>query len=106
MLVDHDHDLIEMYQPYLKQHGYNVKAAYNSEEAKTIFQEFDPDIIFCDLVMEHFDSGFVLCHWMNRQPEREKRWVVIFTSTGHETGYRFSTQTKEEKTDQRGRLSG
>ncbi|MDZ7797819.1 MAG: response regulator [Candidatus Marinimicrobia bacterium] len=58
LLVDDDHDLIEMYQPYLKQHGYNVKAAYNSEEAKTIFQEFDPDIIFCDLGTVHFDSGF------------------------------------------------
>lgn len=97
LLIDDDPDMIDMYQPYLQQNGYDVKAAYNTTEAKEIFPEFNPDVVFCDLVMEHFDSGFVLCHWMARQPGRNKRWVVIFTSTGHETGYRFSTQTREEK---------
>lgn len=97
LLIDDDPDLIDMYQPYLQQNGYDVKAAYNTTEAKELFESFDPGIIFCDLVMEHFDSGFVLTHWLGRQANRDDRWVVIFTSTGHETGYRFSTKTKEEK---------
>ena len=97
LLVDDDPDLIDLYQPYLQQKGYKVEAAYTLDEAKEKFTEFDPDIVLTDLVMEHFDTGFIFCHWMSKQPKRDKRWIVIFTSTGHETGYRFSTKTKEEK---------
>lgn len=97
LLVDDDPDLIDLYQPYLQQKGYEVEAAYTLDEAKEKFTEFDPDIVLTDLVMEHFDTGFIFCHWISKQPKREQRWIVIFTSTGHETGYRFSTKTKEEK---------
>lgn len=97
LLIDDDTDLINIYEPFLKKHGFDVKAAYNSKEGKELYKSFKPDVIFVDLVMEHYDSGFVLCHWLDQQPEREKSHVVIFTSTGHETGYRFSTQTSEEK---------
>jgi DNA-binding response OmpR family regulator len=51
LLVDDDPDLIDMYQTYLQQNGYDVKAAYNTKEAKDIFPDFNPDIVFCDLVM-------------------------------------------------------
>lgn len=97
LLIDDDPDLISVYQPYLQKNGFEVAAAYNSEEGKELFKSFKPDVVFSDLVMEHFDSGFVLCHWMKNQPERENTHIVIFTSTGHETGYRFSTATSEEK---------
>lgn len=98
LLIDDDTDLINVYKPFLQKHGFEVEAAYNSDEGKKLFKSFKPDVVFADLVMEHFDSGFVLCHWMDHQPERKNAHVVIFTSTGHETGYRFSTQTSEEKT--------
>ncbi|MDD3807451.1 MAG: response regulator [Candidatus Marinimicrobia bacterium] len=97
LLIDDDVDLIAVYKPFLEKQGFEVQAAYNSEEGKQLFKSFKPDVVFADLVMEHFDSGFVLCHWLDHQPERKNARVIIFTSTGHETGYRFSTQTSEEK---------
>jgi CheY-like chemotaxis protein len=97
LFVDDDVDLMHMYEPFLKKNGYDVQVAFDSEEGLEKFLAFKPDVVFVDLAMEHFDSGFVLCHKIKQLPESKGTPVVIFTSAGHETGIRFSTQTEEEK---------
>ncbi|HDR03674.1 MAG TPA: response regulator [Candidatus Marinimicrobia bacterium] len=97
LLIDDDYDMIELYKPFLEKHGFQVEAAYGSEEGLEKYKAFRPDVVFCDVVMEHFDSGFVLVHRFRNLIEGHKPFIVIFTSTGHETGYRFSTQTNEER---------
>ncbi len=97
LLVDDDVDLIEQYRPVLEREGYQVKAAYDSEEGLSTFESFKPDAMIVDLAMEHFDSGFVLCQKIKSRSEGKQIPIVIMTAAGHETGIRFSTQTQEEK---------
>lgn len=97
LLVDDDVDLIEQYTPVLEQAGYTVKGAYDSKEGLESFQDFNPDVVFVDLAMEQFDSGFVLCQKLKKHPKGSETPVIIMTSAGHETGIRFSTDTAEEK---------
>ncbi|MBN1999068.1 response regulator [candidate division KSB1 bacterium] len=97
LLVDDDTDMLDIYKPVLEKAGYNVKVAYSGTEGLQVFQEFGPDAVFVDLSMEHFDSGFVLCHKIKQLPAGADIPVIIMTAAGHETGIRFSTQTSEEK---------
>ena len=96
LMVDDDIDLLAMYEPALKRAGYDIKTLCDSSKAIDVFKEFQPDIVFVDLAMEHFDSGFVICHRIKNMAEGKSTPVVILTAAGHETGIRFTTQTDEE----------
>ncbi len=97
MMVDDDVDLIAIFQPVLEKAGYEVATANDSKEGFELFKTFKPDAVFVDLAMEHFDSGFVLCHRIKSLPEGKSVPVIIMTAASHETGIRFSTQTEEER---------
>ena len=96
LMVDDDIDLLDMYEPALKQAGYDIKTLCDSSKAIDVFKEFRPDIMFVDLAMEHFESGFVICHRIKTIPEGKDTPVIILTAAGHETGIRFTTSTDEE----------
>ncbi len=97
LMVDDDADLLAVFVPVLEKAGYQVELAYNSSEGLEKFKSFKPDVVFVDLAMEHFDSGFVLCHKIKDLPEGRQTPVIIMTAASHETGIRFSTQTSEER---------
>ena len=97
MLVDDDVDIIENYRPVLENAGYEVRFAHDGATGFALFREFLPDVAVVDLAMEHFDSGFTLCKRIKDLPEGNNVPVIILTSAGHDTGYRFSTQSNEEK---------
>ena len=97
LMVDDDIDLIHRIKPVLEKEGYDVAAAYDSKEGWETFQSFQPDVVLMDLAMEHFDSGFVLCHKIKNTDAGKNTPIIMMTAAGHETGIRFSTQTKEER---------
>lgn len=97
MLVDDDVDIIETYRAVLESAGYEVRYAHDGASGFTLFKDYLPDVAVIDLSMEHFDSGFTLCKRIKDTPEGKDTPVIILTSAGHDTGYRFSTQSEEEK---------
>ncbi len=97
LLVDDDVDIIETYLAVLDAAGYDVRFAHDGATGYALFREFLPDVAVVDLAMEHFDSGFTLCKRIKDLPEGANTPVIILTSAGHDTGYRFSTQSNEEK---------
>ena len=62
LVVDDDPDIIEQLTFLLKAEGYQVAAAGGLEEAEQVLLTICPDLAIVDLMMEHKDSGFVLCH--------------------------------------------
>ncbi|MDX9759668.1 MAG: response regulator [Bacteroidota bacterium] len=97
LLVDDDVDIIETYRAVLEAAGYDVRFAHDGEAGFVLFKEFLPDVAVVDLSMEHFDSGFTLCRRIKGTEEGRDTPVIILTSAGHDTGFRFSTQSEEEK---------
>ena len=97
MMVDDDYDLLQIYVPVLEKAGFEVATANTAAEGLELFKTFLPDLVMVDLAMEHFDSGFVLCHRIKTLPEGAQTPVVIMTAASHETGIRFSTQPEEER---------
>lgn len=53
LLIEDDVDLNRAYKTILKQEKYNVKSAFNGEEALDILKldDFKPDLILLDLIM-------------------------------------------------------
>jgi DNA-binding response OmpR family regulator len=97
LLVDDDIDLLEQNKLLLESKGFEVITAENSEEGLKVFQKEKPDAAIIDLIMEQMDSGFVLCYKIKKTEHGKKIPVFMLTSATYETGFKFSTSSKEEK---------
>ena len=66
VLVDDDEDALEQLGIILKSAGYGVRTATSREEAEELLLSVHPDLAILDLMMEHMDSGIVLCHTLKK----------------------------------------
>ncbi len=97
LLVDDDIDLLEQNKTLLESRGFQVITAENSEDGYKKFQKELPDAAIIDLIMEQMDSGFILCYKIKKTELGKKIPVFMLTSATYETGFKFSTSSKEEK---------
>ena len=97
LLVDDDYDLIEQNKLLLESKGFVVVTAESAEKGFKVFQQELPDACVIDLIMEHHDSGFILCYKIKKTEHGKKIPVIILTSATYETGFKFSASTKEEQ---------
>lgn len=97
LLVDDDIDLLEQNKTLLESRGFQVITAENSEDGYKLFQKELPDAAIIDLIMEQMDSGFILCYKIKKTEHGNKIPVFMLTSATYETGFKFSTSSKEEK---------
>jgi len=92
MLVDDDPDFLEPIKMVLENHNYIVEAAYSEEGAEKLMESFRPDLAVFDLMMDNYDSGFILSHKLkSRYPDAI---VIIATGVTKETGFRFSADSE------------
>ncbi len=92
LLVDDDPDFLEPVRMLLEAHGYTVAAAHSEAGAFTCLETFKPDVAILDLMMDHYDSGFIVGHKLkSRYPDAR---VIIATGVTGETGYRFSADSQ------------
>src|SRR5437763_2769124 len=63
LLVDNDHDMVEMLAGWLKTLGYEVSRAYTGERAKIEWAEFQPDLIILDSALKDVDA-LAMCREM------------------------------------------
>ncbi|HCL56738.1 MAG TPA: hypothetical protein DHW82_06985 [Spirochaetia bacterium] len=95
LIVDNRDEFIEECSPKLTKRGFDVFSANSYNEALKKFDEVDPDFVLTALMLEHFDSGFVLSYKLkNKKP---KVPIYILTTATHSTGIKFSTNTGEQK---------
>lgn len=97
LLVDDDPDILEQNKIILESKGFEVTTADTSEEGWKKFQEIKPDAAILDLIMEEYDSGFVLSHKIKRDEHGKNIPVMIITSVSSETGMKFDAVTDDEK---------
>lgn len=60
LLVEDNILIREMYQVYLEQRGFIIGVASDGEEALVVVKEFQPDLIFLDIMMPKIDGLQVL----------------------------------------------
>ena len=89
LIVDDDTDLIEGQKAFLEKNGYLVEAALTVEEGLQKAKEKAPDIIIADLMMEHYDSGFVFCKKVRDLPGLGKVPIIMQTAAPRKVGFTF-----------------
>ena len=93
LVVDDDIDMLEQVAVVLKAEGYRVLKAQGQKEGEEALLTAVPDLAVLDLMMEHMDSGFVLCHHVKRLfPETP---VILLTAVKATTGLDFQPQSDE-----------
>ena len=91
LIVDDDTDLLEGQKVFLEKNGYVVETALSIEEGLQKAQEAAPDLIIADLMMEHYDSGFVFCKKVRDLPGLSKVPIVMQTAAPRKVGFTFET---------------
>lgn len=87
LVVDDNPDILDQVSLILGQAGFHVVTAGGCEEGKSLLLSSRPDLAILDLMMEHPDSGFVLCHHVKKlYPETP---VILLTAVTAQTGISF-----------------
>lgn len=93
LIVDDDRDLLEGQRIYLEAQGYTVETALSVEEGLERARENAPDLIIADLMMEHYDSGFVFCKKVREPPGLSRVPIVMQTAAPRKVGSAFEPGT-------------
>jgi DNA-binding response OmpR family regulator len=97
LIVDDDHDLLEGQRIYLEGRGYTVKTADSLNKGLETLDVFRPDLILADLMMEHYDTGFVFCKKARERHGMSKVPIIMQTSAARELGFAFDARDPEAK---------
>jgi CheY-like chemotaxis protein len=95
LLVDDDDDFLFQQRLQLEGAGFKVVTAAGREQAEEILADTRPDLAVVDVMMEHPDAGFVLCHHIRKKDPTIP--VVLVTSVNSETGLDFDMVTEEDR---------
>lgn len=91
LVVDDDIDQLDHVSMILRAEGYEVVRAQGQKEGEEAMLTSIPDLAILDLIMEHMDSGFVLCHQIKRLYPHTP--VILLTAVKSETGVDFSPKS-------------
>ncbi|MDD5422865.1 MAG: response regulator [Candidatus Omnitrophica bacterium] len=82
LIVDDERDITQYCEMYLKQQGYDVKGAVNSEQAFAALETFNPDILILDINLREKYTGFdVLKKALQLNPQAK---AVMLTGYGED----------------------
>jgi CheY-like chemotaxis protein len=92
LFVDDDRDFLDAQAAYFGSRGHSVHTAENSREALDLLETTTPHIIFLDLMMERYDSGFRLAYAVRKDERFALTPIVMLSGVARETGERFDRE--------------
>ncbi len=95
LLVDDDSDFLFQQRLQLETAGFHVLSAAGAGDAERLLDQQRPDLAVVDVMMEHSDAGFTLCHRIRKRDPSIP--VILVTSVNSESGMDFEAATDEER---------
>jgi CheY-like chemotaxis protein len=92
LFVDDDRDFLDAQAAYFGSRGHTVRTVESSQEAVDLLETIVPDIIFLDLMMERYDSGFRLAYTIRKDERFAGTPIVMLSGVARETGQRFDQE--------------
>jgi len=83
LVVDDEHDIVDLIAYNLTKEGYQIYRAYNGKECIEVAKEVNPDLIILDVMMPEMD-GIEACRLMRNMPEFKHTFVVFLTARSEE----------------------
>ncbi len=97
LIVDDDTDLLEGQRLFLEKQGYEVQTALSIEDGLARARETPPDMVIADLMMEHYDSGFVFCKKVRELPGLQHVPILMQTAAPRKMGFTFEAGSSPGK---------
>ena len=95
LLIDDDPDFRLQAKQTLQQAGYAVTEAEGENQAYDVIRNRKFDIAVVDLILEHSDSGFSLCHHFKKDyPDMP---IVMLSSSVNDFGIEFSLESASQR---------
>lgn len=82
-IIDDDPDIRDIVRKVLESAGFATKTAADGNEGIALFDGETPDLVLCDMMMEHIDSGARVVQEIRRQ--NTKVPVMLLSSIGDAT---------------------
>ena len=79
LIVDDEPDILEFIWYNLSKEGFEVQTAKNGEEALTVAEEFEPDLILLDIMMPKM-GGVEVCHELRKKPKFKDTIIAFLTA--------------------------
>jgi CheY-like chemotaxis protein len=92
LFVDDDLDFLAAQEAFFTSRGHTVVTVDSSSEALDKLETLTPDIIFLDLMMERYDSGFRLTYELRKKEHLAEVPLVMLSGVARETGQRFDQE--------------
>ncbi|MEC5394424.1 response regulator transcription factor [Bergeyella sp. RCAD1439] len=83
LLIDDEHDILEILSYNLEKEGYQVYTADNGTDGIEKAKEIYPDLILLDVMMPEKD-GIETCQDLRKLPEFQKTLIVFLSARGEE----------------------
>ncbi len=87
LIVDDDEDIVEAIQLVLEREGHETTPAYNRREGMRQVEEFGPDLIVLDVMMDEPDDGIAMAQDLRRQGF--SKLILMLTSVARVTGMKY-----------------
>ncbi len=78
LIIDDDTDITTAYGAFFRSRGFEVMTAFNTTAARKVMEQFTPDLLILDVMMEHPDEGFVFAQQLL---DEKNMTPVIITSS-------------------------
>jgi len=92
LFVDDDRDFLAAQVAFFGGRGYEVATLDRVEGALEQISQERPDIIILDLMMEHYDSGFLLGRRIRQDPALINIPIVMLSGVASATGHKFGAE--------------
>jgi len=89
LLVEDDKNISRLLQYNLEKAGFNIFIAHSGEEALTLVEDKEPDLIILDIMLPGMD-GLEVCRHLKRKKETAHIPVVMLTAITHELNRKLS----------------
>jgi DNA-binding response OmpR family regulator len=81
LIADDEPYILRSLSFVLKKEGFDIETACNGEEALEKAQQFNPKILFLDVMMPKKD-GYEVCIKLKSNPETENIYIIMLTAKG------------------------
>jgi CheY-like chemotaxis protein len=92
LFVDDDRDFLAAQVAFFGGRGYEVVTLDRVEGALERISHERPDVIVLDLMMEHYDSGFLLGRRIRQDPAMIDVPILMLSGVAAATGHKFGAE--------------
>ena len=90
LFVDDDRDFLMGQAAFFGARGYQVTTLERAQGALEAILEQQPDVIVLDLMMEHYDSGFLLSRRIRQESSLASVPIIMLSGVAGATGHKLA----------------